>query len=74
MPEGDVETFHQDGKWHNRIEGHEVLDGAHDTKADAVAAGRQEAEARQVEHIVRDLDGTIGEKHSHGHDPRDIPG
>ena len=21
MPEGDVETFHQDGKWNHRVEG-----------------------------------------------------
>ena len=74
MPEGDVETFHKDGKWHNRIEGHEVLDGAYDNKAEAVDAGRDEARSRQVEHIVRNLDGTIGDRSSHGHDPRDIPG
>jgi len=25
MPKGDVETYHQDGAWHNRVEGGQVL-------------------------------------------------
>ena len=74
MPEGDIETFHKDGKWRNRVEGHEVLDGDFDTKEDAVSAGREEAQTRKVEHIIRKLDGTIGERNTYGHDPRDIPG
>ena len=74
MPEGDVLTFHADGKWHNRIEGHEPLPGEYDTRAQAVAAGRDEARDRKVEHIVHNLDGTIGERNTYGHDPRDIPG
>jgi hypothetical protein len=74
MPEGDVDTFHKDGKWSNRIEGHEVLEGAYGNKAEAQAAGREEARARKVEHIIRNLDGTIGARNTYGHDPRDIPG
>lgn len=74
MPEGDIETFHKDDKWRNRVEGHEVLDGDFDAKEDAVSAGREEAQTRKVEHIIRKLDGTIGERNTYGHDPRDIPG
>jgi hypothetical protein len=74
MPEGDVETFHKDGEWHNRIEGREGSLGGHATKEEAVAAGRLIAQEHQVEHIVRNLDGKIGQRSTYGHDPRDIPG
>ncbi|WP_102191349.1 DUF2188 domain-containing protein [Microbacterium aurantiacum] len=75
MPAGDVETFHRDGGWFNRLEGESEQVGArHATKDEAVAAGRDLARARGVEHIVRNLDGQIGERSSYGHDPRDIPG
>jgi hypothetical protein len=74
MPEGDVETFHKDGKWRNRIEGYEVVKGEYANKAEAQAAGREEARERRVEHLIRNHDGTIGERNTYGHDPRDIPG
>lgn len=74
MPKGDVETYQSEGKWRNRIEAVEELPGEHDKKDDAVQAGRAEAKRRKVEHIVRNLDGTIGERNTYGHDPRDIPG
>ena len=31
MPAGDVETFHQDGAWHNRIEGEKGTTGPFST-------------------------------------------
>ena len=75
MPKGDVETFHENGAWHNRIEGTgETIGGAHDTRDDAIAAGRDEAVRRGVEHIVHNLNGQIGDRSSHGNDPRNIPG
>ena len=74
MPAGDVETYHADGKWKNRIEALHDLPGEHDTKAEAVRVGRDEARERKVEHIIRNLDGTIGERNTYGHDPRNIPG
>jgi hypothetical protein len=45
-----------------------------DTKADAVAVGRHEAQQREVEHIINNMDGTIAERSTYGHDSRDIPG
>ena len=74
MPVGDIETYHADGKWRNRVEALEDLPGAHDTKQEAVRVGRDEARERKVEHIIRNLDGTIAERNSYGHDPCNIPG
>jgi hypothetical protein len=73
VPRGDVATFHEDGWWYNRIEGGKAL-GRHDTREEAVTAGRAEATRRKVEHIVHNRDGTIGERNSDGDDPRDVPG
>jgi len=36
MPRGDVETFHKDGGWHNRIEGTDEVFGAAATRETAV--------------------------------------
>jgi hypothetical protein len=69
MPAGDVETYHADGKWKNRIEALDDLPGEHDTKAEAVRVGRDEARERKVEHIIRNLDGTIGERNTYWHAP-----
>ncbi|QAY58750.1 DUF2188 domain-containing protein [Microbacterium protaetiae] len=74
MTEGDIETFHEDGVWRNRIEGHQVLDDRFERKSDAVEAGRDLAQVLRVEHIVRALHGRIVERTSYGHVPRDIPG
>ena len=74
MPQGDVETYHSAGRWRNRVEGRDQLPGEYETRAAAVEAGRGEARERKVEHIIRRLDGTIGERNTYGHDPRNIPG
>lgn len=71
---GDVETYHEDEQWHNRIEGSGRVIGSYDTKDEAVAAGRDEARERQVEHLIKGMDGRISERNSYGNDPRDIPG
>ena len=74
MPAGDIETYHADGKWRNRVETLEDLPGKYDRKDEAVRIGRDEARERKVEHIIRNLDGTIAERNTYGHDPRNIPG
>ncbi|WP_101846124.1 DUF2188 domain-containing protein [Zhihengliuella sp. ISTPL4] len=75
MPKGDVDTFHQEGGWFNRVQGEvNTFSGPHETKEEAVAVGRETARARQAEHIIRREDGTIGERNSYGNDPRDVRG
>jgi hypothetical protein len=74
MPAGDVEAFHPDGKWWNRIEGEKGSTGPHNTKAEAQTAGRHEARHRGREHIIRDEDGRIAERNSHGNDPNNVHG
>jgi len=71
---GEIHTVYRDGTWRNEVGGGPDLDGTHDTKEEAVSAGRDEARKREVEHVIHNQDGTIGEKNSYGNDPRDIPG
>ncbi|MET9224410.1 DUF2188 domain-containing protein [Lentzea sp. NPDC003310] len=74
--QGDVETYHENDTWKNKIEGNSQASSTHDTKDEAVAKGREMAIERGVEHIIRNLDGTIGEKNTYprSSDPRNIPG
>ena len=74
MPKGDVETFHQDGKWRNKVEGDDGVESTHDTKEEAVSAGRDMARSRKVEHIIRNMDGTIADRSTYGRDPRNGAG
>jgi hypothetical protein len=74
MPKGDVETYHQDGTWKNKVEGDDSAESTHDTKDEAIQAGRDMARSRKVEHIIKNMDGTIAERNSYGHDPRNVPG
>lgn len=39
------------------------------TKKEAVLAGRDEARARKVEHLIHRIDGKIQERNSYGNDP-----
>jgi hypothetical protein len=70
----DIETYHADGKWRNRVEGGAELPGEYDVKATAVAIGHDEAVRRKVDHVIRELDGTIGARNSHRQEPRDVLG
>lgn len=75
MPNGDVETFHEDGNWHNRVTGESSnTGGSFRTKSSAVEAGRELARERKVEHIIKNENGQIAERNSYGHDPRDVKG
>jgi hypothetical protein len=59
--------------WKNEIEGVGVL-ATYETKDEAVRAGREEARWRESEHLIHNADGAIGERHSYGNDPPDVPG
>lgn len=74
MPAGDIETYHSGTEWHNRVEGETDPFNTSDTKERAVEVGKERAKADGVEHIIKNLDGSIGERNSYGSDPRDIPG
>ena len=71
---GDVHTVHRDGRWFNEVEGNDRASSSHDTKDEAVQRGRELAQANKSEHLIHNQDGTIGERNTYGHDPRDIPG
>ena len=74
--QGDVETYYEDGTWKNKTEGNVQATSTHDTKDEAVAAGRKTAQDRGVEHIIKKTDGTIGERSTYprSSDPRNVPG
>ena len=78
MPEGDIETFHQDYRWHNKVEGGHGVEippaTSQDTKEDALRVGREMVRQAKVEHIIKNMDGKIAERNSYGNDPRDIKG
>jgi len=68
MSKGDIETYHEGGHWKNRAQGNGRASNVFDTKAEAQAAGRDMAKQRGVEHIIKKMDGTIGDKNSYGKD------
>ncbi|WP_314648733.1 hypothetical protein [uncultured Microbacterium sp.] len=75
MAAGDIETFHRNGIWFNRIEGEGgVIGSGYDSKDDAVIAGRGSASARQVKHIIRDEEGPSDDVSSVERHPRDRVG
>jgi hypothetical protein len=74
MSKGNVDTYHEDGQWKNKVEGNSRASNVHRTKAEAQEAGREMAVDRKTEHVIKKMDGTIGEKNSYGNDPRDVKG
>jgi hypothetical protein len=61
MAIGDIETYHENGVWKNRVEGGRKASNTAETKSEAQCTGRQMAIDRGVEHIIKNLDGRIGE-------------
>jgi Uncharacterized protein conserved in bacteria (DUF2188) len=69
MAKGDVSTYNVDGVWKSKGEGSARAAHTGGTKAQQTAMGRKMAQKRKVEHTIRKLAGTIGEKNSYGNDP-----
>lgn len=69
MSKPNIETYNDDGTWKSRRTGSSRPFSAGGTKADQQATGRAAAQRDQVEHTIKKLDGTIGEKNSYGNDP-----
>jgi len=65
-----IHTLPAESGWVNRREGSTRALSRHETKAEAVRAGRERARRDKVEHIIHMRDGTIGERNSYGSDPR----
>jgi len=70
MARGWVHTVHKAGVWVNEIEDVGEM-SSHHTKEEAVAAGRELAQARRTEHLIHHVGGTIAERNSYG--PDDFP-
>lgn len=62
MPQGDIETLFNDGSWHNAVQGTDQVSEPFATQEEAVAEGRAMARDLGVQHIVKNLDGTIAER------------
>lgn len=69
MAKGDVSTYNEDGVWKSKVEGSARAAHTGGTKAEQAAVGKKMAKERKVEHAIKKLDGTIGEKNSYGNDP-----
>jgi hypothetical protein len=74
MPDGDIETYFDEGAWRNRVEGSGTTAFSFTTKAEAAEVAREEAMKTKVDHIIRKEGGEIEERHSYGHDPGDVAG
>ncbi|MGY2875018.1 hypothetical protein ACVW00_002208 [Marmoricola sp. URHA0025 HA25] len=59
MVNGEVETYFENGQWKTAIVPGEDLGGPYGSREEAVAAGREAARERGVEHVVRDEHGTV---------------
>jgi hypothetical protein len=63
-----------DGRWAVQTNGTQRADSLHDKKPAAVARGRELAENKRAELVIKDERGRIIAKDSHGNDPRRIKG
>jgi hypothetical protein len=56
--------------WAVQTDGTSRADSLHELKANAVARGRELAENKRTELVIKNENGRIAEKASHGNDPR----
>lgn len=62
------------GGWNVEVSGGERAIKHTDTKQEAVDIARQISQNQGTELVIHNLNGKIGPKDSHGHDPRNIKG
>ena len=72
-PQVSVEP-RSDGRWAVQTDGTMRADSLHDRKSDAVARGRELAQNKRTELVIKGERGRITAKDSHGNDSRRIPG
>jgi len=68
MPKANIETYNEDGERKSRRTGSTRAFATGGTKAEQQAQGREAAQRDGVEHIIKNLDGQIGQKNSYGND------
>ena len=73
-PKGDVETYFENGRWKNKVQGNSRASNVHDTRTAAVGAGREMARQRKVGHIIKDERGTSQEHTRDGNDAQPAQG
>jgi hypothetical protein len=54
MAQGDINTYHEDGQWKNKVEGSSRAANTHETKAAAQAKGRDGPGPRGGTHHPQD--------------------
>jgi hypothetical protein len=64
-----IETFHADGVWRNRVVGGDTYPETFDDKSGAAELGSSIARDARIEHVVRDEDGQVVERHSYADAP-----
>lgn len=62
------------GQWAVQTDGTQRADSLHDRKSDAVTRARELAENKKTELVIKNADGRIAQKDSHGNDPRSSKG
>jgi hypothetical protein len=73
MAKGDVETYYEGGVWKNKIEGNSRASNTGATKAEVQTEGRRMAIANDVEHVIRNKDGEIGQKSTYPRSRDEFP-
>ena len=63
-----------DGRWAVQTDGTQRADSLHVRKDSAVSRARVLAENKKTELVIKNADGRIASKQSHGNDPRRIKG
>jgi Uncharacterized protein conserved in bacteria (DUF2188) len=69
MGKTPVWTVSHDDGWANRTEGSQRVSRVFDTQAEAIDAGRAQAQRSGTEHIIQGANGQIRERNSYGADP-----
>ena len=59
---GDIETYFENDAWWNWVQDGDRVGGPYPSQDEAVAAGREAARERDVEHVIRDRQATIVER------------
>jgi hypothetical protein len=60
----------QNATWAVQTDGTQRADSLHDRKSDAVTRGRELAQNKKTELVIKNENGRIAQKDSYGNDPR----